>query len=122
MTLHHAALPLRPQLVDYLEERLVERHLAELLIVVGHTNGVALLPLTQRWLLPHATFQPLCHKGFLTSGVCCRRTALEVQDMINDGSQEGSIMTHQHYSSVDFLEILFQPASRLEVEMVRRLV
>src|SRR6185295_8735764 len=51
-----------------------------------------------------------------------RASPFEMKHVIHDGGEKCAIVTHQNDRAAQRLQILFEPSSRIEVEMVRRLI
>jgi DNA polymerase III delta prime subunit len=51
-----------------------------------------------------------------------RRATLEVQDVVDDRRQKGAVVAHEHDRPLGLGEVLLEPASGLQVQMVRGLV
>src|SRR5438093_9526516 len=81
-----------------------------------------LLLLVERALLRKAALRALCHERRVAPIVRRRRLALEIEDMVDDVLQRRTVVTDQQHRHRRLPEKLLEPACRLEVEMVCRLV
>src|SRR5687767_7371093 len=89
--------------------------------VIGF-GGDLLLLLIERSQLRQASLGALKHESLVRTGIWRRAVALEVQDVVNDGAEESAIVTDQQHCAVGVLEVLLEPASGIEVEVIGRFV
>ena len=47
---------------------------------------------------------------------------LEMEDVIDDGLEEGAIVAHHHHGRVELAQVILQPAGGLEIEVIGGLV
>ena len=73
-------------------------------------------------LLRQPALGALGHEGGVVARVGRRRAALEMQHVIHRGGEEGAIVTHEQHRPPARGEVLLQPASGFEIQMIGRLV
>ena len=80
------------------------------------------LLLLERPLLRQPALGALGHKIGVAGRVGRGGVAFEVQDVIHGGGQKGAVMAHEQDRPLTRRQVLLEPAGRLEIEVIRRLV
>jgi hypothetical protein len=99
--------------------RILPRNIApDVILFIG--NHLALL--LEGAFLAQSPLRPLDHECFITSAISDRTSSFQMENMIDHTGQKCAVVTDQQDCFLCIPQVLLQPARRLQVEMIRRLV
>ena len=73
-------------------------------------------------LLREPSLGALRHERGVAAGVREGGPALEVQHVVHRRIQEGAVMAHEQHRFLDGSQVVLEPARRLEIQVIGRLV